>query len=377
MKGEMEALCGRFEQMARRPIYFYSPKGKTELRMVSHVGALRRLGSRLLGALGGAMIMAACTAGTADPCADDDPAIAKIALDLQLKRLEKPFFQIQQPADARAFVARDPLFARQFLLSRQYPSDSVLAFQLTRLATNDGLRKFAAEAQVTFGDFKPEYAQLRSAFQHVKHYFPDFRVPPVYTFISGLSQDVLVNDSLMVLGLDFFAGPKASYQPNVPAYMLRRYQRPFLVPQAILQISHKYLKQKMSDRTLLNQMVQLGKAYYFLDKMMPCAPDSLKIGYTQRELAGVAYNEQKIWAHFLTKQLLYQTQPFLTQKYVGERPNTPEIGEKAPGRIGAWVGWQIVKAYMAENPRVTLPQLLAEEDAQKILNGSKYKPRKR
>ncbi|MBC7447159.1 MAG: gliding motility lipoprotein GldB [Hymenobacteraceae bacterium] len=302
--------------------------------------------------------------------------MGQVPMDVQIKRLEQPFFQIQRPAAALAFVRQEPLFARQFLLRRQYPSDSVLADQLTRLATNDGLRKFAAETQAVFGDFKPEASQLRSAFQHVKFYFPDFRVPPVYTFISGLSQDVLVNDSLLVLGLDFFAGPKASYRPNVPGYLLRRYQRPYLVPQAVLQISNKYVKENAADRTLLNQMVQLGKSYYFLDKVMPCTPDSLKIGFTARELVGVAYNGQKIWAHFLTQKLLYQTQPFLTEKYVGERPNTAEIGKEAPGRIGAWVGWQIVRAYMAENPSVTLAQLLAEEDAQKILNGPKYKPKK-
>lgn len=318
-----------------------------------------------------------CGPDTADPCADDDLAIKQVKVDLRLQRLEQPFFQIQNPADAHAFIAANPLFARQFLLRQQYPSDSALADQLTRLATNAGLRKFAAETQATFGDFRSETADLRDAFQHVRFYFPDFRVPPVYTFVSGLSQDVLVNDSLIVLGLDFFAGPKASYRPNAPGYMLRRYQRPHLVPQAVLQISNKYLRQNFADRTLLNQMVQLGKSYYFLDKVMPCTPDSLKIGYTARELAAVAYNEQKIWAHFLTKKLLYQTQPFLTQKYVGERPNTPEIGKEAPGRIGAWVGWQIVRAYVAENPKVTLAQLLAEEDAQKILDGSKYKPKKR
>ncbi len=338
------------------------------------------LASRLLRA-GWPLLLAtsltACQTAPPDPCADDDPAIARVPVAVQVKRLEQSFFRIQRPADALAFVNAEPLFSRQFLLRRQYPSDSLLAQQLTRLATNDGLRKFAAETQAVFGDFKPEEAQLRGAFQHVKFYFPDFRVPPVYTFVSGMSQDVLVNDSLLVLGLDFFAGPKASYRPNVPGYLLRRYQRPYLVPQAVLQISNKYLKQNFADRTLLNQMVQLGKSYYFLEKVLPCTPDSVKIGFTARELAGVAYNEQKIWAHFLTQKLLYQTQPFLTQKYVGERPNTAEIGKKAPGRIGAWVGWQIVRAYMAENPSVTLAQLLAEPDAQKILNGSKYKPKKR
>ena len=331
---------------------------------------------RLLVALIG-LGAAGCGPTTPDPCADDDPAIARVPVELRLTRLEQPFFQIQRPADALNFINRDPLFARQFLLRRQYPSDSVLARQLTQLATNPGLRQLAAETQTIFGDFGPERAQLRSAFQHVKFYFPDFWVPPVYTFVSGLSQDVLVTDSVMVLGLDFFAGPKASFRPNVPGYLLRRYQRPHLVPQAVLQISTKYLKQSFADRTLLNQMVQLGKSYYFLDRVLPCTPDSLKIGFTARELAATQYNEQKVWAHFLTQKLLYQTQPNLTQKYIGERPNTAEIGQQAPGRIGAWVGWQIVRAYMQENPAVTLAQLLAEEDAQKILNGSKYKPRKR
>ena len=337
-------------------------------------GAARR--GLLLIVLSGLMI-GGCGPAAFDPCADDDPAIGRVPVELRLTRLEQPFFQIKGPGDALAFINRDPLFARQFLLRRQYPSDSALAYQLTKLATNLGLQKFAAETQATFGDFQPETAQLRSAFQHVKFYFPDFRVPAVYTFVSGLNQDVLVTDSLMVLGLDFFAGPKASYRPNVPGYLLRRYQRPHLVPQAVLQISPKYLKQNFTDRTLLNQMVQLGKSYYFLDRVLPCTPDSLKIGFTAREIAATQYNEQRVWAHFLTEKLLYQTQPNLTQKYVGERPHTSEIGKEAPGRIGAWVGWQVVRAYMQENPGVTLAQLLAEEDAQKILNGSKYKPKKR
>ena len=123
--------------------------------------------------------LAGCSADPTDPCAADDPAIARVPVELTVKRLEVPFFRIQRPADAVAFLNADPLFARQFLLRRQYPSDSLLAEQLTRLATNDGLRTFAARTQATFGDFGAETALLRSAFQHVKFYFPDFRVPAV------------------------------------------------------------------------------------------------------------------------------------------------------------------------------------------------------
>jgi hypothetical protein len=59
---------------------------------------------------------------------------------------------------------------------------------------------------------------------------------------------------------------------------------------------------------------------------------------------------------------------------MGERPNVYEIGEKCPGRIGAWVGWEIVRAYMANNPRVTLQELMEEDNPKKIFTLSKYRP---
>lgn len=332
-------------------------------------------------ALAPLLLLLALAAGcrrTADPCADDDPAIQRVAVaPVTIERLETPFLQIRTGADARAFADRYPAFARQYLLRRQYPSDTAFGEKMAALATNDGFRQLAQSAQQTFGDLAPEREQLHDAFQHVKFYFPDFQPPRVYSFVSGLSQDIFVNDSLLVLGLDFFVGPKAPFRPNTYQYVLRRYQRPFMVPAAVLPISNKYLQQDFADKTLLNQMIQFGKAYYFLEKVLPCVPDSLKIGFTGKEIKGAVWNEQRIWSHFLNNKLLYSTQPFLVQKYVGERPNVPEIGKQCPGRIGQWVGWQIVRAYMAENPTVSLKELLAEKNAQKILDGSKYKPRKR
>ena len=41
-----------------------------------------------------------------------------------------------------------------------------------------------------------------------------------------------------------------------------------------------------------------------------------------------------------------------------------------------WLGWQIISAYMQRYPNTTLPQLLALRDAQKLLEQSKYKPRR-
>jgi hypothetical protein len=128
---------------------------------------------------------------------------------------------------------------------------------------------------------------------------------------------------------------------------------------------------------MLGEMVQLGKALYFTERVLPCTPDSVLIGYTAKELSNLQYNEGKVWAHFIEKNLIYNTSPFTIQKYVSERPNVPEIDKTAPGRIGAWVGWQIVRKYMDTHPEVTLAQLMANKDPQAILNESRYRPKRR
>ena len=63
----------------------------------------------------------------------------------------------------------------------------------------------------------------------------------------------------------------------------------------------------------------------------------------------------------------------MKQKFLAERPNVYEIGDKCPGRIGAWVGWQIVNEYM-EKSNVSVQQLMEQTDHNEIFGKSGYKP---
>nr|WP_262905372.1 gliding motility lipoprotein GldB [Hymenobacter nitidus] len=320
------------------------------------------------------MALGGCTSN--ETCSAD-PEVAKVPVTVRLERLEQPFFRIKNVAEAKQFLRQQPAFTTYFLGRKQFPSEDVLAKQLVGLATEPGLRKLGQDSEAAFRDTNALQNQLEQLFQHVRYYFPKFPVPPVKTFVSGLSQDLFVNDSLMVLSIDFFAGAKASYRPNVPDYILRRYEPAYLVPTAALAISSKYNQKKLTDQTMLSEMVQFGKSLYFAEKVLPCTADTLLIGFTDKELANLQFNEGKVWAHFIEKKLLYNTSPFTIQKYIGERPNVPEIDKSCPGRVGAWVGWQIVRKYMAEHPNVTLAQLMAQKDPQRILNESRYRPKRK
>ncbi|HEX8329952.1 MAG TPA: gliding motility lipoprotein GldB [Hymenobacter sp.] len=325
--------------------------------------------------IGVSLGLQACKSGPAEGCRVDAAADAP-AVAVRLKRLEPAFFQIKTAADAQQFMDANPAFARYYL-QRQPANTQALAAGLTELATNAALQQLGRETTAAFPDSAALRRNLGEMFRRVHHYFPDFQAPPAVTYVSGfLAKDIYVNDSLLVLSLDWFAGPKASKRPDLPQYMLRRYTPAGLLPMLTQNVSTKYNRHELTANTTLDAMVHAGKGLYFASLMLPCTPDSLLLGYTAREMLGLEANEARVWGHFLEKNLLYSTTPFLVQKYVGERPNVPEIDKTCPGRVGQWVGLQIIRKYVAEHPEVSLGRLMAEKNAQRILNDSHYRPKR-
>jgi len=307
-----------------------------------------------------------------------NPEIAEIKVDVKIERLENAFFRARNENDIRTFLRSNQSFFQKYLQPEQYEDEATQVSSLFKLTQEPNLQKFARETEQKFGDMADVETELENGFKHLKYYYPQATVPIVKTFISGLlGPDLLVSDSLVVLGIDYFAGKEASYRPQQPEYILQRYAKPYMVPAVFLQLSAKYNQTQQQERTMLAQMIDFGKSFYFTQRMLPCTPDSVIIGYTDQEMADIHYNEGKIWAHFIEKSLLYETNHFKLTKYISERPNIPEIGKQCPGRIATWVGWQIVRKYMAENPEVTLQQLMQETDAQKIFTQSRYKPKRR
>lgn len=217
---------------------------------------------------------------------------------------------------------------------------------------------------------------LDQAFARLKSFYPEFEAPKVQAVYSAFGKDVYLSDSLIVIGLDYYLGEEASYRPNVYDYILKRLTPDHLAPQLMQFMSLPYNATGDGKRTVLDEMIYYGKAFAFAKQMLPCTPDSLIVGYTSQDIANATVSEGVIWNHFLEEKLFYSEQPNHITRYIDERPNVLEIDRRAPGRIGQWLGWQIVKAYQEETD-ASFVDLMKETDAQKILTQSKYRPRSR
>lgn len=302
----------------------------------------------------------------------------KNPVQIKLVRLEKQLFALKSKEETRAFLTRTPAFTRLYIGD----TDSIIDDQVTdfmyEFYSNPTLKSFYNYTDSSFSDSAALKEGFVDLFSRVKENFPDFEPPAVYTVVTGFrfDKDIAISDSAVVISLDYFLGPKASYRPNNYDYFLKRYDKPYMIPMIGLALSTKYNRTNESDKTMLASMIYYGKAHYFLEKTMPALEDSLNIMYSEKELKSAQENLSTIWAHFVERKLLYETSHRALENYVGESPATNEISKEAPGRIGRWLGWLIVREYMAKHPEITLKQLMEQTDAQKIFKESGFRPEK-
>lgn len=321
------------------------------------------------------LFLASCSDKSKEKCAFI-PDTGRVTMNLRFESLEDSLVGIKSKAGLVALLSRHPVVRDAFFGRSAYPNDSVFINELYSRFTNPYLDTLLAETHKVFGDGSELKKSFEEAYRNLKFYYPDYETPKIETVITGLESDLFVSDSLVIIGLDYFLGDGARYRPNMYDYMLRRYNKDFIIPSVFLLtgIDRHFNRIDPSDKTILADMVTYGKAFYFAKRMLPCTPDSVLIGYSAKEIEGSRQYENMIWSRFVEDEVLFSTSHLIKQKFLAERPKTVEVGDQCPGRIGTWVGWQIVNKFMNDNPRLSLQQLMQIQNASQLFKDSGYKP---
>jgi gliding motility-associated lipoprotein GldB len=314
------------------------------------------------------------------------PDVSDIKLDIKIERFDQDLFAGKQ----KGIPQTDLLLRKKYgafyddYVHRMVGDPSYNGPQiLTTLFKDQAYTDLNHEADSVFRNMQPVEKELTQTFKYIKYYYPRIRVPKFITFISGFSVQTPIGDDYIGIGLDMFLGKNSKFYmaivKSVPLYLSGRFTPDYIVPRITETYAREELfHQRDENHSLLSKMVENGKILYFMDQVLDDkTPDSIKIGYTDKQLTWCKKYEGDIWAYFMENNLLFETDYQKIQMYLTEAPFTPGLGEKnesAP-KLGIWTGWQIVRKYMAGNPKVTLQQLMEEQDAQKILSGAKYKPK--
>ncbi|SEL11690.1 protein involved in gliding motility GldB [Aquimarina amphilecti] len=292
--------------------------------------------------------------------------VAAIPVEIGIERFDRVF------ADVTPENLADVKTQYPFLFPGQY-SDSIW-IQKTR----DTLQlEINQEVEKKFSNFSNEKEELKSLLQHIKYYFPEVTVPRVITVTSNVDyqRKVILSDNLLIISLDTYLGSDHHFYAGIQAYLKDRFVRSQILPD-VATIYARQLVEFPRSRTFLANMIYYGKEMYLKDLFLPEFPNSEKMAYKDDQFAWIEANEEEIWRYFIDRQLLYSTEADLLPRFLYPGPFSKfyleEIDQEAPDRVGQYIGWKIVSAYMKNN-NVSLRQLLLT-DAETIFNASKYKP---
>lgn len=227
-----------------------------------------------------------------------------------------------------------------------------------------------------FKDFNKIESKIVKGLKYYKYYFPNENIPEIYTYISGFNQSITVSENFIGIGLDKYLGMNSTYYTDmtIPRYVRYRAEKRFIPIDIIRALAYNKSDFPDVEQNLLNNIIYEGKIQYFIDKMFPYVADSTKIGYTSKQIYWCNNNEKQVWTWLVNNKKLFVTDYKEVRNFIGEAPFTVELSKESPGRIGVWVGWQIIKKYMKENPDISLADLMKNNDFQRILNSAKYNP---
>ncbi|HEX8574776.1 MAG TPA: gliding motility lipoprotein GldB [Flavobacterium sp.] len=292
--------------------------------------------------------------------------VEAIPVEIKVERFDKAFFETP-PQNLPQLKKKYPKF---------FPPEVPDSVWINKMK-HPLWRELYAEVQKKYSNFEPKRKETEDLFRHIKFYYPKTKTPKLITLIYEMDYNTkaIYADSIVLISLEMYLGKDHKFY-EFPEYQKQNFTESQILPDIVSGFCETKIP-PLKDKTLLGQMIHKGKELYMKDLFLPEYPDADKIGYTPEQQAWCVENESYIWTFFIEEKLLYSTESKLGNRFINPAPFSKfylEIDNETPGRVGTWVGWQIVRSFMKNN-EVTLQQML-DMDATTLFNKSKYKPKK-
>lgn len=336
--------------------------------------------------IGGLLFVLAILSG----CQYDPPPpdVSHIDVNTELIRYDQFLMEWDSSSSVADFISRKekyPAFSDLYLhriLNLPRASDTATHQRLVGIATADPIQALMDSVALRYEDMSDIHSDFASAFRYYQYYFPNFSTPDVYTCLTEFAVATFLfedetGDDALGLSLDMYLGSEFPYdllakkETTFSRFLTRTFNKDHMVKKA-LEVLINDKTRRIQDERLLDYMVDHGRTLYILHQLVPNIPDTVLFEYTADQLDWCNDNELNIWAHILDEELLYSRELKKINTLIRPAPTSMGMPPESPGRIGDFIGYQMVQQFM-RNTGTTLPELLEFDDPQKILTASKYK----
>lgn len=237
------------------------------------------------------------------------------------------------------------------------------------------LMNLYSDEQRIFADIDSINRELSYAMEQLFIHFPKLTKPDIYMHVSGLEQNVVVTDDILSISADKYLGQDYPlYQYYFQDYQIQLMSPDRIVPDYILGYLMANFPFVGKEEILLDRILYEGKLRYIIAQLIPEREDWEFVAYNKNQYDWCRINKSRIWQVILENKHLYTPDYKTTYQYIREAPYTAHLPSESPGRVGVWLGYEIICSYMKNNPKVLLNDLMDNVDYQAILKDAKFKP---
>ena len=321
----------------------------------------------------------------------EKPDVSNIKADVHLQRFDKELFEInEQNFSAKQNEMKEKygsfynFYISQFVIGPRPEGDTANIDEpaLKKFVSDAYMKRLQDSINFHFAATKDVEEELSQSLKHFKYYFPNATIPQVVSINSGFALGAFTYDKdVLGIGLDMYLGANnPDYDSaGIYKYVQHKMSREYIARNSMEVLYNFYFggEELSHGKNLIEAITEKGKKIYFLSYMLPDAPDSLLVGFTDRQTRWCENSEYEIWKFMNDKDLLYKDNYMDQKRYLDEGPTTPGMPEDAPGNIGSWIGLQIVRKFAKETGgKISLRDLMLKYDAKTILAKAKYRPAK-
>ncbi len=308
--------------------------------------------------------------------------ISGIEMDLHISRFEKALFGLDFDSIPAAIPVLKDRYGDFFdifnyrIINIGGPDQVTYPDYLKSFITDYLNNEVYRAAMKVFPDLDALETELNDAFKRYHYHFPEMPVPELYSFISRFNQSIVTSDGLLAVGLDNYLGRDTEFYKRLARHQYQvNNMHPAKIPSDCL-LGWGITEFEFNDSVdnVLSNMIYHGRNACFTKWMLPEQPDSLIMGFTNGQMRFCRNNEARMWEYLIEEKILFKTDRMTIQKFTGNGPFTSDFTRESPARAAVWVGWRIVEDYMRHNPKVSLQDLMQENNYQKILTLSRYNP---
>lgn len=218
---------------------------------------------------------------------------------------------------------------------------------------------FAPEVERAFPSTVAVERSLGVINTNLSKYFPSLPAYSYYGIISPYRQQIMLVDSVVYVALNHYLGAGHAAYSSMPEYM-RTTKQPDYIPldvaEAILSVEYPYTESNSPEA--IQYYLYEGALLKGISDLTGIDNPATLMGWIPEQMQQVRNQEQGIWHKMASDNLIYTTDMSAARRLCEPSPASRQIAPDMPGRIGRYIGYNIVNSYLANNPDATIADLL-------------------